>query len=398
MDGLRQRFERLLEQRNLATEALGALEAKTGIDKRYLAAGAATLLSLYLLFGFGASLLCNNQSNREPKQRRRHCVAHVLGGVRPVRAGRVLQRSTPVLVPFLLRGQVRLPVVLHDSRALERGSHAVSPRHSSTVSKASRGRGQRREGLQRASSGRGSRNNPGRQSKHDPAPEGQVKATPHLCKQPSAGELGGTSQPKSSTDSSAYSRVESSTSPSSPSKPAPGSSSRSQSLLRSPASASQLPGKFRGPPRPRDSSSNQPPLAASQQQARSSITSSGRPQPARESSGSAVLHPGTSSSQAPHVMQSPSGATIPTQPLNQASDGPEDLAPKASKSRRQQEKGSPAQPHGGSSGTELPVPCQPESSPEYTSESTTEVTCSWPHPRHKLWYLQHCWRLKHLAC
>ena len=39
MDGLRQRFERFLEQRNLATEALGALEAKTGVDKRYLAAG-----------------------------------------------------------------------------------------------------------------------------------------------------------------------------------------------------------------------------------------------------------------------------------------------------------------------------------------------------------------------
>lgn len=39
MDGLRQRFERLLEQRNLATEALRALEAKTGVDKRYWAAG-----------------------------------------------------------------------------------------------------------------------------------------------------------------------------------------------------------------------------------------------------------------------------------------------------------------------------------------------------------------------
>nr|KAF6349724.1 polo like kinase 5 (inactive) [Myotis myotis] len=59
MDGLRQRFERLLEQRNLATEALRALEAKTGVDKRYLAAGATTLLSLYLLFGYGAPLLCN---------------------------------------------------------------------------------------------------------------------------------------------------------------------------------------------------------------------------------------------------------------------------------------------------------------------------------------------------
>ncbi|XP_073910641.1 receptor expression-enhancing protein 6 isoform X2 [Castor canadensis] len=59
MDGLRQRFERFLEQSNFATEALGALEAWTGVEKRYLAAGAVTLLSLYLLFGYGASLLCN---------------------------------------------------------------------------------------------------------------------------------------------------------------------------------------------------------------------------------------------------------------------------------------------------------------------------------------------------
>ncbi|XP_062968655.1 receptor expression-enhancing protein 6 isoform X2 [Cynocephalus volans] len=59
MDGLRQRFERFLEQRNLATEALGALEARTGVDRRYLAGGAVTLLSLCLLFGYGASLLCN---------------------------------------------------------------------------------------------------------------------------------------------------------------------------------------------------------------------------------------------------------------------------------------------------------------------------------------------------
>ncbi|XP_045156059.1 receptor expression-enhancing protein 6 [Echinops telfairi] len=59
MDGLRQRFERLLEQRNLATGVLGALEARTGVEKRYLAMGLVTLLSLYLLFGYGASLLCN---------------------------------------------------------------------------------------------------------------------------------------------------------------------------------------------------------------------------------------------------------------------------------------------------------------------------------------------------
>uniref|UniRef100_A0A8C8Z5U9 Receptor expression-enhancing protein n=1 Tax=Prolemur simus TaxID=1328070 RepID=A0A8C8Z5U9_PROSS len=59
MDGLRQRLERLLEQRNPVTDALRALEARTGVEKRYLVAGAGTLLSLYLLFGYGASLLCN---------------------------------------------------------------------------------------------------------------------------------------------------------------------------------------------------------------------------------------------------------------------------------------------------------------------------------------------------
>lgn len=32
-------------------------------------------------------------------------MAHLLGGIQPVRACRILQRSTPVLVPFLLRGQ-----------------------------------------------------------------------------------------------------------------------------------------------------------------------------------------------------------------------------------------------------------------------------------------------------
>ncbi|XP_060227098.1 receptor expression-enhancing protein 6 isoform X4 [Meriones unguiculatus] len=58
MDSLRQRFERFLEQKNVATEVLGALEARTGVEKRYLAV-AVTLLSLYLLFGYGASLLCN---------------------------------------------------------------------------------------------------------------------------------------------------------------------------------------------------------------------------------------------------------------------------------------------------------------------------------------------------
>ncbi|XP_037360127.1 receptor expression-enhancing protein 6 [Talpa occidentalis] len=59
MDGLCRRCEQLLEQKNVVTEALRALEAKIGVDKRFLAAGAVTLVSLYLLFGYGASLLCN---------------------------------------------------------------------------------------------------------------------------------------------------------------------------------------------------------------------------------------------------------------------------------------------------------------------------------------------------
>ncbi|CAD7685878.1 unnamed protein product [Nyctereutes procyonoides] len=341
--------------------------------------------------------LCINQSYREPKQRRRHCVAHLLGGVRPVRAGRVLQRSTPVLVPFLLRGQVRLPVVLHDSRAVERGSHAVSSRHSSTVSKAPRGRGQHREGLQRASPGRGGRNHSGRQSKCGSAPEGQVKASPSLHKEPPpAGEPGGTSRPKSPLDSPTDSPAETSTSPSSPSKPVPASSSQTisaQPQVRPPAGTSRVPSKSRVQLRPR-ATSRQSSETAGQQRPQSSATALGQPQPAQESSGSAQ-RPNTSSSQG---SQSPSGTAVPAQSPNKTSDGPGDPAPKASKSGRQNGKESLTQPSGSSSVPELPGSSPSESSLEYTSESTTEVTCRWPHPRHRLRCLQHCWRLKHLAC
>eukprot|EP00071_Canis_lupus_P012116 XP_005633303.1 serine/arginine repetitive matrix protein 1 [Canis lupus familiaris] len=341
--------------------------------------------------------LCINQSYREPKQRGRHCVAHLLGGVRPVRAGRVLQRSTPVLVPFLLRGQVRLPVVLHDSRAVERGSHAVSSRHSSTVSKAPRGRGQRREGLQRASPGRGGRNHAGRQSKCGSAPEGQVKASPSLHKEPPpAGEPGGTSRPKSPLDSPTDSPAETSTSPSSPSKPVPASSWQTisaQPQVRPPAGTSRVPSKSRVQLRPR-AASRQSSETAGQQRPQPSATASGQPQPAQESSGSAQ-HPNTSSSQG---SQSPSGTAVPAQSPNKTSDGPGDPAPKASKSGRQNGKEFLTQPSGSSSVPELPGSGPSESSLEYTSESTTEVTCRWPHPRHRVRCLQHCWRLKHLAC
>ncbi|XP_049479840.1 serine/arginine repetitive matrix protein 1-like isoform X1 [Panthera uncia] len=321
--------------------------------------------------------ICFNQSNREPKQRRRHCVAHLLGGVWTVRAGRVLQRSTPVLVPFVLRGQVRLPVVLHGSRALERGSHAVSSRDTAAVSKAPRGRGQRRERPRRESPGRGSGNNPGRPSERDPAPEGQVKPSSSRYADLPPGELGGTSHPKPSTNSSTDASGEPPASPASPSKPLPGSASQTtsgQSPPDPPAGGSRLPSKSQNRLRlrARVSPSGRP-------RPQSSVTSSGQPQPAPQPAGP-KQRTSTSPSRGPPVAQPP----------EKTSDGPGEPAPQASK-------GSPP-PTSSTSAPQLPAPGLCGSSAEYTSESTTEVTCSWPHLRHGLRCLQHCWRLKHLAC
>ncbi|KAF6096626.1 receptor accessory protein 6 [Phyllostomus discolor] len=348
-------------------------------------------------------------------------MAHLLGSVQPIRACRILQRSTPVLVPFLLRGQVRLPVVLHDSRAVERGSHVVSPRHTSAVSKTSRGRGQHYERPQRASPGRGSRNNPGRQSKRNPAPAGQVKSLPS----PRAGllnrQLKGTLHPKSSTDPSTNSAAQTATVPS-----APGSTSRTtlgQSRATGAASGSKLPGKSQAQPGLKANSSSQP-QAPGQQHSRPSVSSLGPSQPAHRLSGSSKRlsvsskrspgssqrspgspqqspgssqQPSTPSSQGTPTVPCPSGTNISMQLPQKTSNGPEELAPKASKSSDHQQKGSPTQAPTSTSVPELPVACQSESSLDFTSESTTEVTCSWPHHCPWLQYL-HCWRMKHLAC
>nr|KAF6402284.1 receptor accessory protein 6 [Rousettus aegyptiacus] len=482
MDGLRQRFERLLEQRNLATEALRALEARTGVDKRYLAAASPLgafpcpeapwqrphrtperpweaellpampppqdtwrLLVACLIVRLGVLLapsvwrsrhsakpvshvrlrgvsavqshrlcvprLCFDQSRREPKQGGRHYVAHLLGGIQPVRACRILQRSTPVLVPFLLRGQVRLPVVLHGPRAVERGPHAVSSRHTPAVPEASRGRGQRRERAQRASLGHGGRPNPGRQTKPEGAAKGQVKAPPGPRADLPADQqkdAEAPKPPKSSTDSSTSSPAESPAVTSSPSQPAPESSSRTtsqpqsqaRSSATSSASGSKLPSKSQAGPRSRvarsRATSSSQPQAASQQRFRPSATSVGPSQAAHRSSAS-TQH-ASSSSQEPPTGQTHSGTSIPLQPRNKTSSEPGDSASKTSKSSKQSQKESLAQTPTNSVVLEQPGSCQSESPLEYTSESTTEVTCSWP--RHHPWlrYLQHCWRLKHLAC
>ncbi|XP_019393843.1 PREDICTED: receptor expression-enhancing protein 6 [Crocodylus porosus] len=59
MGSLQQRFQSFLERPSALTDLLGRLEAKTGVKRTYLAAGSITFVGLYLVFGYGASLLCN---------------------------------------------------------------------------------------------------------------------------------------------------------------------------------------------------------------------------------------------------------------------------------------------------------------------------------------------------
>jgi len=52
-------LEKHLQEKNKVTEALQFLEEKTGVKKLYLAAGGIALAGLWLVFGYGAQLLCN---------------------------------------------------------------------------------------------------------------------------------------------------------------------------------------------------------------------------------------------------------------------------------------------------------------------------------------------------
>ncbi|XP_038203698.1 receptor expression-enhancing protein 6 isoform X2 [Arvicola amphibius] len=394
--------------------------------------------------------ICFSQSYREPSQGRRYCVANLLGGVRPVRPDRVLQRSTPVLVPFLLRGQVRLPVILHDSGTLERGSNTVPSRHTTAISKTPRGPRQRREPSQRKSIGHSSWDNPGRQVRSESAPEAQVRSPASLCTEPLASDKEQTAEAQASDSSSdSQTEIEQQRRPSSPMKPAaspsravngqspspvsPGSASASPGQLATGSvSGSQIPSKARGH-RSRGSVSSRPAQrtrlpSASLGASQPAMRSGGSSQPAGRSSGptrtagrnqgnnqqtpqaSASAQPAgrsTAAASAPTSTQRISisnqgspraqSPSTPPDPNQAASKAPSEPGDEGSKNNKQEQKAQATEVPGSSSVPEPErlVPCHSESSLEYMSESTTEITCKWP--GYQLRCPRHCWLLQHLA-
>ncbi|XP_077441101.1 uncharacterized protein LOC144063047 isoform X2 [Vanacampus margaritifer] len=59
LSAAKERAEKFLNEKNVVTDFLGKVEEKTGVKKKILAAGAVSVTGFYLVYGYGASLLCN---------------------------------------------------------------------------------------------------------------------------------------------------------------------------------------------------------------------------------------------------------------------------------------------------------------------------------------------------